>query len=88
MVVVVTFDDGAEDPLADRSPRPAGSALPLPLPSHFTNDGGMGMAYRGLREEHSTKSANRLDEVREQSNPDLNVLFEALGHYPSAMTSL
>ena len=88
MVVVVGFDDGAEDPLADRSPRPAGFALPSPLPSHFTNDSGMGMACRGLRLEHYTESANRLDEIREQSNPDLNVLFEALGHYPSAMTSL
>ena len=84
MVVVVDFDSEAEDPLADLSHRPAGFALPR---LSTNNVGDKQTASHDLAQSINGP-VNELDEnQRERPNPNLNILSEALGCYPSAMTS-
>ena len=80
MVVFVNFDDEAEDPLGNRGIEPAGFAgQPLPL----TNDGSIAFVA-GVA---SRKREVAVFKEPERPNPNLNVVSEALGCYPSALTS-
>ena len=80
MVVFINFDDEVEDPHGDLRPDPAGYAL-LGPPSCANDSLG--------RRRVTGKKAAAVEEdqpVVERHNPNVNVVSEALGCYPSALT--